>query len=102
MAAIQHIMQTLALRLVSLANYDGQEPPDTYYAKLRGINETARLLAVGGFNAAAKTDVMKSKMSGRFFPVSAQNLYNANTNIVTEAEFFNWLQGKYREVMLGN
>ncbi|CAB4435830.1 unnamed protein product [Rhizophagus irregularis] len=101
MAAIQDVMQTLAPLLAQLPNYDGQEPPDSYYQKLRGINETAHPLAVAAFNAAARTNVMQSKMIGRFQPVLANNPYNANAAINTEAEFLNWLQGKYRDVMIG-
>ena len=44
---------------------------------------------------------MKEKMTGRFHPVPATNPYNAGNAIVTEPEFLNWLQGKYREVMVG-
>ncbi|RHZ64249.1 hypothetical protein Glove_326g2 [Diversispora epigaea] len=66
------------------------------------INETARPLGVAAFNDAERANVMKSKMTGRFFPVPAQNPYNANANIVTEAEVYNWMQGKYRETMIGN
>ena len=38
---------------------------------------------------------MKSKMVGQFHPVPPTNPYNGGANIVTEAEFLNWLQGKY-------
>ncbi|CAG8715429.1 13416_t:CDS:2, partial [Acaulospora morrowiae] len=69
-----------------VSDYDGQEPPHTYYAKLRAINETVRPLGVDTFNATKRANIMKSKMTGRFFPVPAQNPYNANANIVTEAE----------------
>ncbi|RHZ85605.1 hypothetical protein Glove_63g126 [Diversispora epigaea] len=93
MAAIQDVMQTISPRLAILPDYDGQEPPHTYYAKLRAINETARPLGVAAFNDAERANVMKSKMTGRFFPVPAQNPYNANANIVTEAEVYNWMQG---------
>src|SRR5919205_1375594 len=51
MAAIQDVMQVLAPRLAALPDYDGQEPPDSYYQKLRSINETARPLNVAAFNA---------------------------------------------------
>ena len=34
MAAIEHVMQTLAPYLASLPAYDGQEPPDAYYVNL--------------------------------------------------------------------
>ncbi|RHZ84713.1 hypothetical protein Glove_78g207 [Diversispora epigaea] len=102
MVAIQDVMQTISPRLAILPDYDGQEPPHTYYTKLRAINETARPLGVAAFNDAEKANVMKSKMTGRFFPVPAQNSYNTNANIVTEAEVYNWMQGKYQETMIGN
>src|SRR6185369_1713628 len=103
MATIADVMKTIAPRLATLQDYDGQEPPDTYYAKLRAINETARPLAVAAFNDAARANVMKSKMTGRFFPVPANDPYTmGNPAINTEATFYAWLQGKYREVMLGN
>src|ERR1044072_4680809 len=101
MAAIEYVMQTLAPYLASLPAYDGQEPPDAYYVKLRNINEIVRPMAIAGFDAVARTNNMKSKMVGRFHPVPAQNPYNGNNAISNEAEFLNWLQGKYREVMIG-
>ncbi|GET65807.1 hypothetical protein GLOIN_2v1772633 [Rhizophagus irregularis DAOM 181602=DAOM 197198] len=70
-------------------------------SKLRAVNEMARPLAVAVFNAAMRCSVMKNKMSGRFIPVPANNPYNANAAINTEPEFLNWLQGKYRDVMVG-
>src|SRR5579859_5105898 len=95
------VNKLLISQLASLSFYDGQEEPDLYYAKLRTINESARPLAVAGFNAQARANIMKGKMTGRFHPVPATNPYNAGNNINSEAEFLNWLQGKYREVMVG-
>ncbi|RIA82582.1 hypothetical protein C1645_835154 [Glomus cerebriforme] len=94
-ATIQDIMQILVPLLVQLPNYDGQEPPEEYYQKLQNINKMAHLLAVASFNTAARTNIMKSKMAERFTSVLSQNPYNANTNIITEPEFLNWLQNKY-------
>ncbi len=51
MATIQDVMHTISPALAQLPDYDGQEPPDVYYQKLRNINEMARPLAVAGFNA---------------------------------------------------
>ncbi|GET52693.1 hypothetical protein GLOIN_2v1885507 [Rhizophagus irregularis DAOM 181602=DAOM 197198] len=101
MATIQDVMHTISPGLAQLPFYDGQEPPDSYYQKLRAVNEMARPLAFAGFNAAMRCSVMKNKMSGRFIPVPANNPYNANAAINTEPEFLNWLQGKYRDVMVG-
>jgi hypothetical protein len=40
-------------------------------------------------------------MTGRFHPVPANNAYNGGNAIISEAEFLNWLKGKYREIMVG-
>ncbi|GET58845.1 hypothetical protein GLOIN_2v1885507 [Rhizophagus irregularis DAOM 181602=DAOM 197198] len=101
MATIQDVMHTISPGLAQLPFYDGQEPPDSYYQKLRAVNEMARPLAFAGFNAAMRCNVMKNKMSGRFIPVPVNNPYNGNAAINTEPEFLNWLQGKYRDVMVG-
>ena len=39
-------------------------------------------------------------MTGRFHPVPVNNPYNANAPINNEAEFLNWLQDKYRKVIV--
>ncbi|PKY60311.1 hypothetical protein RhiirA4_483881 [Rhizophagus irregularis] len=102
MATIQDVMHTISPALAQLPDYDGQEPPDTYYQKLRNINEMARPLAVAGFNLAVRTNVMINKMTGRFAPVPANDPYTAgNPAIATEPIFLAWLREKYREVMVG-
>jgi hypothetical protein len=101
MATMVDVNKMLTSQLAVLPYYDGQEDPDSYYAKLRNINESARPLQVANFNAAARCNVMKGKMTGRFHPVPAQNPYNGNANINNEAEFSNWLKGKYQEVIVG-
>src|SRR5688572_15375370 len=88
-------------QFASLLYYNGQEDPDSYYAKLKIINESVRPLAVAGFNAEARANKMKEKMTGRFHPVPVNNPYNGNNPIIYEAEFLNWLQGKFREIMVG-
>ena len=82
MATIADVMQTLAPRIASLQDYDGQEPPDKYFAKLRAINETAHPLQVVGFNALQRTNIMKSKMTGRFFPVPDNNPYAQGNPVI--------------------
>src|SRR2546423_2829320 len=96
-----NISKLLIPQLSALSYYDGQEEPDSYYTKLRNINKSACFLAVAGFNAQTRADIMKGKMTGRFHPVSAQNPYNGNNAINNEPEFLNWLQGKYRKVIVG-
>ncbi|EXX55771.1 hypothetical protein RirG_222350 [Rhizophagus irregularis DAOM 197198w] len=95
-------MHTLSPLLAQLPSYDGQEPPDVYYQRLRNINETARPLAVVGFNPGVRCQVMINKMTGRFAPVPANDPYaGGNPAIVTEPLFLNWLRERYREVMVG-
>ena len=101
MATLVDVNQLITPAYSAIPFYDGQEEPDSYYAKLRNINELAQPLAVVNFNAAARTNKMKEKMTGRFHPVPGTNPYNTGNAIITEPEFLNWLQGKYREVMVG-
>src|SRR6266496_5857812 len=68
-----HVNQLLIPAFTALPFYDGQEEPDSYYAKLRNINKTARSLAVAGFNALARSNKMREKMTGRFHPVPVNN-----------------------------
>src|ERR1044072_5070075 len=101
MATMVDVNQLLTPAFTALPFYDGQEEPDSYYAKLRNMNKKARPLAVVCFNAVVITNKMREKMTGRFHPVPVNNPYNGNNPINNEAEFLNWLQGKYREVMVG-
>ena len=91
MVTMVEVNQLLGSQLASLPFYDGQESPDSYYAKLRTINESARPLAIAGFNAKARANKMKKKMTERFHLVLANNPYNANNPITDKAEFLNWL-----------
>ena len=88
MATIQDVMHTISPVLAQLPDYNGQESPDTYYQKFRNINEMARLLGVGSFNAQVRSNIMRNKMTGRFAPVPANDPYTAgNPAIATEPLF---------------
>ena len=102
MANMVQVNKLLTPAFATLPFYDGQEEPDSYYAKMRNINELARPLAVANFNTQARSNKMREKMTGRFHPVPVNNPYNANNPINNEPEFLNWLQGKYRELMVGS
>ena len=56
-------------------------------------------LNVAGFNDAVKTNILKSKMAGKYAPVPAQ--HNAQ-NIDTIARFRAWLRHKYQTEMVGS
>ncbi len=102
MATIQDVMHTISPALAQLPDYDGQEPPNVYYQKLRNINEMACPLAVAGFNAQVRSNIMRNKMTGRFAPVPANDPYAVGTPIInTEPLFLAWLRERYREVMVG-
>ena len=89
MATMVDVNQLLTPAFTALPYYDGQEDPDSYYAKLRIINETARPLAVAGFNPLIRSNKMREKMTGRFHPVPATNPYNGGNAINNEPEFLN-------------
>ncbi|RGB24317.1 hypothetical protein C1646_773273 [Rhizophagus diaphanus] len=92
MTNMADVNQLLGTHLASLPFYDGQKEPDSYYAKLRTINESDQSLAVAGFNAAARANVMKGKITGRFHPVPANDPYTVgNPAINTEPFFLAWL-----------
>ena len=88
-ANLRDVYKLIDPQLASLSYYDGQEEPDSYYTKLRTINELVQPLAVAGFNAKARANKMKGKMTRRFHLVPANNLYNANNPITDKAEFLN-------------
>ncbi|CAI2198601.1 3360_t:CDS:1, partial [Funneliformis geosporum] len=100
MVTMIHVNKLVTSPYSTIPFYDGQEESDSYYAKLRNINELARPLAVAGFNPLVRSNKIREKMTGRFHPVPVNNSYNANAPINNEAESLNWLQGKYWEVMV--
>ncbi|PKC52195.1 hypothetical protein RhiirA1_482062 [Rhizophagus irregularis] len=99
---IQNLNQNIFNLQQQIFILQNNAPVNIATIQLRHINELARSLAVAGFNAAMRANVMKNKMTGRFIPVPANNPYNENSAINTEAEFLNWLQGKYRDLMIGS
>ena len=91
MITMVHVNKLLIPPYSTIPFYDDQEEPDSYYAKLRNINELAWPLAVAGFNALVRSNKMREKMTGRFHSVPVNNSYNTNNAINNEPEFLNWL-----------
>jgi len=81
-------MHTISPALAQLPDYDEQEPPDVYYQKLRNINEMACPLAVTGFNAQVRSNVMRNKITGRFIPVSANDPYTRGNPLINTEPLF--------------
>ncbi|CAH1764995.1 4489_t:CDS:2, partial [Entrophospora sp. SA101] len=99
MATLEHVMLALAPLVAQIPLYTGQEPPDAYIDKMEQLFTYGTALNVAGFNAAVKTDILKSKMSGKYAPVPAQ--HNGN-NIDTLARFRGWLRHKYQTKTVGS
>src|SRR5271154_1338208 len=101
MAAIQDVMNAVALLLSQIPQYIGQEPPDDYFNKVMQVFTYGTQLGVVGFNNAIKTNILAGKMAGKFTPPNPFN--NAAAAAVnTPALFIAWLQATYRAVKLGS
>ncbi|RHZ82422.1 hypothetical protein Glove_109g107 [Diversispora epigaea] len=50
MVVIQEVMKIISTHLFTIPDYNGQEPPDIYYNKLRNINESCRPLGCVAFD----------------------------------------------------
>ncbi|PKY43499.1 hypothetical protein RhiirA4_457494 [Rhizophagus irregularis] len=73
MAGIQDVMNAMAPLLAREEPYVGQEAPDDYFNRISQILAYGDTLAVVGFNNAIKTNVLASKMAGRFVPPNPFN-----------------------------
>src|SRR5437773_2058144 len=62
MAAIQDVMNAMALILAQVLQYNGQEPPDIYFNKVKQAIDYGHNLAVGAFNDTMKVTVLSGKM----------------------------------------
>ena len=90
MATISEVIISLGPQLAQIPQYIGQEPPDDYYNKIMQIFHHGDTLAVAGFNNAVKTQLLSSKLAGRF--ISPNSFNNAAGNVVvTPALFIGWL-----------
>ncbi|RHZ47558.1 hypothetical protein Glove_578g51 [Diversispora epigaea] len=99
MAGIQDIMTSMVPLLAQIPQYIGQEPPDNYINKVIQVFSYGTGLGVGTFDDAVKVNILKSKISGKYAPVSVQ--HSAGTNIDTPARFRAWLRYRYHELTLG-
>src|SRR6266498_758283 len=100
MTAIQDVMNAMAPLLAREEPYIGQESPDDYFNRISQILAYGDMLGVGAFNNAIKTNVLASKMAGRFVPPNPFN-NNAGVGVVTPVLFQQWLRDTYQQVMIG-
>src|SRR3954470_15802495 len=101
MVTVQDVTISLAPLIAQIPHYTGQEPPDDYYNRMIQQFTYDTALGVVGFNDAVKTQILSSKMTGKFIPPDPFQ-HPAGTNVVTPALFLAWLRHKYREVMVGS
>src|SRR5690349_9066389 len=99
MATLQDVTNSLAPILATIPKYTGQEPPDEYLNNLEQSFIYGTTLNVAGFNDAIKTQILMSKMGGKYAPVPAQ--HPAGTNINTPALFRAWLRHRYHQLTQG-
>ena len=90
MVILSDVVIALGPQLAQIPQYIGQEPPDDYFNKIMQIFQYGTTLAVAGFNDGVKTQLLSSKLAGRFIP---SNPFNNNTsNLVnTPVLFIAWL-----------
>ena len=100
MATIQDVTISMGPLLAKVKPYEGQEAPDDYFNKISQILAYGDTLGVVGFNNAVKTNVLASKMAGRFIPPNPFN-DGAGNAVNTSALFQQWLQDTYQTVMIG-
>ena len=100
MATLPDVFQAMAPLLAQIPQYDGQEPPDTYYNKVMQAISYGTSLGVAAFNDVVKVTVLSGKMAGRFIPPNPFNNAAGNA-VITPALFQAWLRDKYREVKIG-
>ena len=86
MASIQDVMNAMAPLLAREDPYIGQEAPDDYFNRISQILAYGDTLGVGGFNNPIKTNVLASKMAGRFVPPNPFN--NAGVVLVNTPALF--------------
>ncbi|CAB5393501.1 unnamed protein product [Rhizophagus irregularis] len=86
MAALQDVISAMAPLLARKDAYIGQEPPDDYFDRISQILAYGDTLGVGAYNNAIKTNVLASKMAGRFVPPNPFNNAECAGQVWEESE----------------
>ncbi|RHZ47833.1 hypothetical protein Glove_566g64 [Diversispora epigaea] len=97
MATVAGDLTSISPLIADFKNYSGQIPPDEWYQGINKILTLPSITAVG-FNDALRTDILKSKMVGKYTDIPAQH---AGNNIDTPARFIVWLRHKYQTETVG-
>jgi hypothetical protein len=99
MATIQDVMNALAPIVAQIPTYIGQEPPDDYLNKVEQTFAYGTALGGNAFTDAVKTNILSSKMGGKYAPVP--QAYPVGTNVDTPARFRAWLRHRYHQITQG-
>ena len=101
MATIQEVMAVVTPLIALVPQYIGQEPPEDYVNKIIQLYNCAGTLgAVVTFNDAVKTQILASKMGGKYIPPNPFN-NRAGNPVNTPVLFLAWLNEEYQRLNIG-
>ncbi|CAG8727739.1 20153_t:CDS:2 [Cetraspora pellucida] len=101
MATIQEVIAVITLLIAPIPQYIGQKPPEDYVNKIKQLyNCGSTLDVVAAFNDVIKTQILASKIGGKYIP---PNLFNnqAGVAVNTPALFLAWLNTEYQRNNIG-
>ncbi len=94
--------------LARIPSYTGQCPPDEYIDNIiqswsfaSGHMAALNQVNADDFNDEYICTLLKSKMSGKYAPVPAQDPFNGNADINSPDSLRTWLRSKYRDLTIG-
>ena len=101
MATIQDVMAVVTPLIAPIPQYIGQEPPEDYVNKIIQLYNCAGTLGnVNDFNDVVKTQILASKMGGKYIPPDPFN-NRAGHAVNTPALFLAWLNEEYQRHNIG-
>ena len=101
MATIQEVMAIVTPLIATVPQYIGQEPPEDYVNKIIQLyNCGGTLGAVVAFDDVVKTQILGSKMGGKYIPPNPFN-NRAGVLVNTPVLFLAWLNEEYQRNNIG-
>ncbi|CAG8468461.1 2012_t:CDS:2 [Cetraspora pellucida] len=101
MATIQEVIAVVTSLIAPILQYISQEPPKDYVNKIKQLYNCSSIVSVvAAFNDAIKTQILASKMGGKYIPPNPFN-NQAVVAVNTLALFLAWLNTKYQRNNIG-
>jgi hypothetical protein len=101
MTTIHQVMAVVIPLIVPVPQYIGQEPPEDYVNKIIQLYNCGTTVgACAGFNDAVKTQILATKMGGKYTPPNPFN-NRAGNPVNTPALFLAWLNEEYQRLNIG-